>query len=422
MLNFYNSIKEPEIAGKIQIQDWLNQIQSSKYSDSILAARIGILDYSITKAQLPAVTWNFNFIGYKKDSNCIYSTGYVFIDIDNEDFNIDSIDKSKIYSYYKSFGGKGYGIICKVLGITFENFKTSYLSICMDLGILNFIDRNAVKASQYSVLSFDPNLFINSNSHVFDFSLSPEELNDSILAYRKEILELNFKKANLSDVSENDNNFVPISIVSKEKKTYTIEMGTKSNTIKYNSLSDVKLENPYLVNWDGIEEIKCTIPMKKLKDGRKRSLVAYTANYLYLNQNLPFENVLATISKVNKLMCLIPLPQKIVYGIVNSIFQQKIENRLKPITSIRKIVFSKDSGYNKEDKLAICRKVLAEKTVKNSKEKIYLFIEEWDFGLNKKITVRKLAEVSKMNFKTIAKYYPEFKDLIQSLNNEHKIR
>ena len=142
MLNIYNSIKQPATTGFISVDNWLSKIQTSEFSSTINKARNGLIDYNKTKASLPAVTWNFNFIDYKSDANCIYSTNHIFIDIDDSSFDIKSVDKTKVFAFYKSFGGSGYGLIVKTKGITYYTFKTAYMSICSQLGIEKYIDKN----------------------------------------------------------------------------------------------------------------------------------------------------------------------------------------------------------------------------------------------------------------------------------------
>lgn len=422
MINTYNSIVQPAITGTISITDWLNKIQSSEHSKTITAARAGLIDYTNTKKQLPAVTWNFRFIEYKKDTRCIYSTGFIFIDIDDKNFDINTLDKSKIFSYYQSFGGKGYGIIVKTKGIVFDNFKASYLTICNDLGISSFIDKNAIKASQFSVLSYDPNLFLNPESFVFDFSLSLDELNQSISNYRKEILELNF-------YSKSNNLKLPLTNLieegninkSNKENIWRLVRGKIENPIRYTNIDDFEFDSDFICNWnEGLNFIRCYLPSGKLKDKRKRTILSYTTNLVFLNPDIKYLHALSILENINKVICNSPLDSNILEGILKSILNQKNENRLKPHITLRRILFKPNSELNTEDKLFVCGRLIKEKFEVEGCQRLNSIIEEWDFDNLGKISIRKIAKNSDMNERTIEKYYHHFKELINSLNNEYK--
>ncbi len=98
------------------------------------------------------------------------------------------IDKSKVFAYYHSLDNKGYHVIVKVNDLNLDNFKNTYLSICNDLGILDYIDRNCIKKTQYTVISFDENIFINDNCFVYN------SLENKIFGKRNKKVQHNTKK------------------------------------------------------------------------------------------------------------------------------------------------------------------------------------------------------------------------------------
>lgn len=224
-INTYGCIKNPNVISSISINNWFKSISNSEYSETIQKARIGELDYNKTKESLPCVTYNFLFDGYKKDNNIISSTGYLYIDVDDNTFDISSINYDKIFAYYKSFGGKGYAIIVKVDGLNLANFKSTYLFIVDDLGIDKFIDIQAIKASQFNVLSYDKDIYVNENSYVF------KAINDdSPQSY----------------------------VIEKKERAYTLEWGEnyiKRDKIRFDNIDEIEIPkgDDYVVNWDGIE-------------------------------------------------------------------------------------------------------------------------------------------------------------------------
>lgn len=128
-INVYQNLKNPNVESTITVENWLNMIQSSEHSELIRVARMypkGSVQYNAIKSTLPCVTYNFLFDCYKKNSNIISSTGLLYVDIDGVDFDINMLDKTKIFAYYKSFGGNGFGILIKVNGLTIDNFTNTY--------------------------------------------------------------------------------------------------------------------------------------------------------------------------------------------------------------------------------------------------------------------------------------------------------
>ncbi|MDY0906599.1 hypothetical protein [Pedobacter sp. CFBP9032] len=389
LINTYANVSTPSVQSIIPTTEWLEKIKFGEYADVITQLRKfkkGDSFYDETKKTLPCCTYNFLFDSYKKNSNIVSPTGLIYFDVDEPSFDVSTLNLDKVYSYYKSVGGKGYSILTKVENLTLDNYNATYDAILNDLNLNNYFDKDARKATQYNIISNDSDIFINNSSFIYE--------------------------------SKNEN--VPISMVYKENTNIYERDGYKTNYIRYSDLTNIELDTPFVVDWNNFREVKVSIPFHKISDGRKRTLLAICCNYVWLNDWLPFDNVVKTMCVINTLTCSEPLPYSIILGIVKSIFQQKRENRLKPNYNERSIIFSKDCGYDKDEKLAICRDLYSQKRVGESKDKLYDFIESWNFQLHGKITVRKLAEVSEMNLKTVTKYYPEFKTGIAQLNAGYK--
>jgi hypothetical protein len=385
-VNWYNCIKKPQVVSTISVNSWIEKIKDSTYKEKILKARNGELDYDKTKASLPCVTYNFLFDKYKKDENMIAGTGLLYIDIDKEGLDINFINDCKLFAYYRSFGGAGYSIIVRVDGLTLDNFKATYLNIINELGISDFVDTQAIKASQFNVLSFDPDLFFNPDSFVF-----------------------------------NATNVAPQSVVirRKEKKAYTIDWGAESsNQINYDNLDGIEIDGDYIVNWEGYDYIKCFIQMNKVSVNRNNFLLSYCNNLVYLNPNISPERTFKILDNVNRFACAVPIDDKQLWRIINAIFKYQQDGSLKPIyfNKKRKIVFDKKSKLSREEKLDICRTEIALKKTEDSKQKLYDIIEQWDFKELGKITQRKIYQSFPITKKTVEKYWSEFKEYVNELN------
>ncbi len=390
-LNYYKNTKNPVVLSATTSQDWFSYIKKSEFSELIESARSGDEDYNTVKlTKIPCVTYNFLYDSYKKDINIISSTGLLYLDIDNPSFDIRSIDRSKIYALYHSFGGYGWSLIVRIDGLNKKNFKYNYKLIVKELGLEEYIDINAIKASQYNVLSYDPNIQINNSSKVF---IAQEE-------------ELTIK--------------CTPSVCNKkeEEKAYTHGGGTLLKPLRFDNLNDLDFEGDYTVNWEGYDWVRCWIPIKKVTVGRNNLLLSYCNNLVWLNPHITIERALKVIKSVNQIAFLNPLDNLQLNRIVSSIFKYKDDGSLQPILfeRKRKIVFKKNSGLNAQEKREIVLELCNKKKADDSMQKLYNIIEQWDFDIYGKISIRKISNNFPISKKTVAKYWSEFKEYVNELN------
>jgi hypothetical protein len=381
-INTYECVKNPKVVETLTIDKWLLQIKQSEYSDRITKARLGELDYNETKTGLPCVTYNFLFDGYKSTDYAISSTGLIYIDIDNPEFNIDLLDQSKVFAYYKSFGGNGYAIIVRVNGLTMDSFKASYLNIVNDLGINDYVDVQAIKSTQFNVLSYDKDLFVNENSFLYE-AITP-----------------------------------PPYVKTNKKEAYTIDGGAKEfKSLRFDNLDEILFDGPYTVNWDGYHYIRCFLPFNKVDKYRNNFLLSYCTNLVFLNPSITIPTTLQILGSVNHKFCNVPVDFDQLMRVVNSVHKYHKEGKLKPITHFktRKIIFDKTIGYSKEEKLEICRAELSLKWAVEMKKKICDIIENWDFSLGK-ISQKRICKNHPISKKTVEKYWKFFKIQIEELN------
>ena len=394
-INTYQSVKQPQVYNTTNITDWLNQIKHSNYSDTITKARLGELDYDSTKLSLPCVTYNFLFKERKENKNIIASTGFLYIDIDNPLFDITSLDKSKVFAYYHSFGGNGYAILVKVYGVTFDNFKSAYSAICTDLGISEFIDVNAVKASQFSILSTDENIYINQSSFVFSASTSTSPLPSS---------------SHLAP---------PSVVIENTRNTYTTDGGAN---IRFDNTDEIEFIGDYTVNWNGFDIVKAFMPIKKITINRNGFLLSYTNNLVWLNPNITKVKATEILAAVNHRVCAEPVHIDQIHRVVDSIFKYKADGSLKPIyfNKKRKIVFAKSSQLTYDEKMTIVRNEVAKRNAGLSLGKLYNILEDWDFLTLGSINQRQVYNNNPISKKTVEKYWSQVKEYVTSLNDSNK--
>jgi hypothetical protein len=399
--NIYISLIEEARELKQQYHNALTQIQQLRGANGS-SSEIEILqksasniktNYDIKKKQLPTVTYNATFNSYRNTKNLNTTTGLIYLDVDTEGFDIETIDKSKVFSYYKSVGGLGYSILVRVNNLTVDNYSSTFESIVDDLGIRPFYDKAAKGLIQQSILSYDPNIYINNNSYVF------ESIND-----------LTNKKCTTP-------------YVNKKEKTYTIGVVQKiryDNSYKYVEGLE---QNEYVSDWkEGFEVIKAWIPFNKIKDGRRyKYLLSYGTNLLFLNQHLNYNGVLNNLRHVNPIACLNPIDESQLVKIAKTLMKQQSDGVLKPIPykKPRRVIFSENSTLSRIEKQKVSNNEQVKYWQNVSTEKIYNIIENWDFEKFGKITQLAIVNNNRIARVTVQKYWSEFKEYVNSLNEQN---
>lgn len=383
-LNYFSCTKNCNVIGEISVFEWLEYIKNGKYSNTILKARNGEIDYDTTKTEtLPCVVYNFNFNSYKNKSNITNPTGLLYIDIDAPDFKIENVNKKDIFTYYKSFGGKGYSIVVKVDYLSEYNFNETYAYICSELGISNYVDLGARKTTQFNVVSYDNNLYLNTNSKIF-------------------------KSINLSPLSETN----------KKKKAYSTQWGVNGNNVRFdNKLDFLENEEMFIKNIDGFDFIQAKLLYKKVSSNRNNILLAYCTNLVWLNPNIYEDRLHSIMTAVNYNNFTNPVDEPQLQRVIHSVLKYKKEGTLSTVGVVkRKALFGKFCGLTKGQKLAICREISSEVKEKTSREKIQNILDCWNFEHLGKITQQSIYKNHNISKKTVEKYYKDFKKSIEILN------
>ena len=389
-LNYYTSIcGKAYVKKNVTVDWWLSEIKFGHlFGEKIKQARVagkGSEEFERIKTkELPCVTWNFHYDKYKEDQKILGSTGFLYFDIDKTGFDASSLDKSKVFSLFKSVSSKGWSVIVRADGITPENYSSSMRGISKELGIDSFNDFGAVKKSQYTVLSFDPEIYINTECFVFKGeNYPPEEIQ---------------KKVSLSSNTLHPPQGQGVYVVNDtflKKEKYTIRLTDATDYIKEG------------VNYEVFEEkidvTQIQLPNRKsIQPGaRNRVLSTIFSNMLLLNMDVPEDNAYSWLMGINNLICSSPLPEKEVKKIFYSNWKKKgIYKKTK--NKKRRIIFKKDCDWSKEDKLSVCRKEIGRLQTKNRKEEIVKTIEE--LTIEEKITNELLAKQLNISITTVKRY------------------
>ena len=417
-LDYFNSLYNCNITKEIRVEELLHEIKhGNSYKGKIEKARQigkGNEGYDKAKNSLPLVTWMFKFNAYKKDENILCSTGLLYYDIDKEtaeqpifsenverqnsqqpSFDTNSLDKSKIYAYWKSVSNEGYSIIVKANGITKENFDLNYKLIAKELGIEHVMDKNAKKKSQANFISYDPSIFVNESAFVFE-AINAEEIKKVSLAPIKELYSLSIKKG-------------------KEKKTFK---GANDTFFRKSNVDELIRPDEYNAKEEGFLLVKAWLPGEIKKGNRKKTLFAYFQNLVYLNPDEALDKFIQEGLNKNTKLCLPPLEEKKVIEIVQSVFHYHLKGTLEPIYLLKKkklpkMLFGRNSNMDTKDKQSYSATKVAEWKSNKTKRKIYEAIES---STGKKITIKTVASDSGVSIPTIKRYWSEFKEFVKELN------
>lgn len=397
--NYYSCLKATKATNQIELNQFLNWVKNPLTNPAY--TQIKKVRESITKEQknfhkeqLPCLLFGFTTVDGKKTLSSINgTTGCLFIDIDNPDFNPEKIiNNSFLIACYKSSSGKGYHLLVSVINLSNqkEEFKQQVYEIAELIGIKSYIDERAIKRTQIAYLTFDENAIINNEYHTYEFKP-----------------------------------FVPESKITKEKKEYLFhikDMGTRQ-PIRFDDTDKIPFEDDeaYKVDFnEGFEITKAFLIPYKLSDNRYNTLLAYCNNLVFLNQHITKEKVLDILISVSDIISTNSYDKGRIKKIIDTIFRYKIEGKLEPIkfNKKRKIVFSPimKTKLTKEEKQGIVLDEIAKNKTNQSKLRLQDIIENW-CSIYGNITVRNIADNFPINIKTVSKYYKQFIKKINLINS-----
>lgn len=396
-INLYQNLKSPTVSQSINIHEWFDQIKNSKHSKLIQSARFfgkGSNGYESIKTNLiPCVTLNFLFKDKKTNANILDSTGFLYFDIDNSSFLPNNAIKSKIFAMYRSFGGKGWAVIVKVEGLTIQNYSETFDFIAKDLEIEQYLDKGAKKATQYSVLSYDPNIYLNNTPFLYSSKVKNDPLGNtnSLLINKREKKE---KHIHLTKgvIFDNDINF-----------------------LKLSNVPDLCNGEKFVVLDNSDDVIKCFEPYFKLRTGRNNLLLSYCTNLVYLNPGLTKQRAVDSLKTLNHIVFDNPVQNDQILRVVNSVFKQSEMNLLKPnhFKSNQKIFFNENIKLSRQEKRKIVGEICGERKINKSIETLGEIIRNWDKERFGKISTRKISLNFKINKKAVDKHYKLFAEEIK---------
>lgn len=391
----YEAMNKPKVQKTVSIDTIFETIKNgNEYLPLIEKARQigkGNKDYDFIKInQLPTFRFNFLFMNSAKNSNITVPTGLLYLDADNIEIIPDS---EYIFAKWKSLSNLGYGILVKIDNLNQSDFTDAYNQLSNIIGIVT--DNGARKPTQQTVLSFDSNLYCNSNSKVYKYQET-----------KKVSLDIKLKKET-GGIIPND--------TFSEKHQY--------GEIRYNNISDYftgeNAEIPYLVYRDEKTKICQPFMPNIIKKGSRNSTVfSFLSNMALLNPKCGKRLLILFSYHLNGRM-ITKLPEYEINNIIENVLKKRANGELEMyFNKERRILFNPNVELSKKEKQQITGREVGQ-TRKDSKSlKIYEILENWDFEKYGKITQKKVATVSNIPLPTIKKpyYWGQFKEYANELN------
>lgn len=402
MISVFQSIKKSSnVLKEVPLSDFLNEIQGGNNKELIENIRyiysLGQKEKynQLKQTKLPAYNLNFTFEGNRRNNLIKSNSGYIYIDIDGDtDINLNH---PLIYSSWLSLSGTGRGLIVKVNNLTKTNFKYNYQIICEELEIEG--DLNASKPTQLTVLSYDSNIYINSNSDLWEAK---------------------------NDIKTNE--VLPHHVVNfNNTSTVYNVLGHFENRLRFDNVNEYidTIDFQGKLVFDAINKIYLSKVYHEfiiLEGNRYSRLNAQAYQLRTLNPNINENQLSEFMFSQNRFRCRPPLNDFEITLIINNVMKIPQTSLIPRKNYPRRFFFNPSYDLSRRHKRSLVMKGVNKKRSKISIEKIRRVIKSWDVTNSGRITNKKLTTNSGLNKKTVEKYKFHFKSEIEKINASIKNR
>jgi hypothetical protein len=384
LTNTFTNVKNPVVQTLTDIPTILNQIQNNPYKSEIERGRVygkGHPVYEQIKTSLPTFTPNGCFTKTRKTQSLCRLSGFIYLDIDYPEVPPKTFQSLPwVYSYWKSFGGVGYNLLVSVSGLTIDNFKDYWSSL---EGFFNqidiIIDPHCQDISRQSVISYDPDIYINPN--FIPYTTSSGSCNSTNT----------FTPTNTSDTLNTEYN------------------PTEYIKIKYQTTLETYDDKDCIVIPDGKDYRNTYLPRIILEGERHKWICNYTSSILFNNPTITKNQLRNNVYKVNRYHCIPPLSEEEMNSLVSWSFGKHKNNQLKIKTKKKKIWINPEKKLTRNEK----RSIIGKETGKLRKVKTTHFLIEVYRQLliqYPRVTQKLLQHHSNRSLRTIKKYWNEIKE------------
>ncbi|MCW2462603.1 BT4734/BF3469 family protein [Elizabethkingia anophelis] len=400
MFSIIQNVKNREIIGQSSsVAKFVSYLKDEKRTEvpTILKLREFTTkneEYQQLKVSLPSVCFNFSFKdNYINGKNADAPTGYLYFDIDGTD--VFDYDVTHITAFWKSVGGKGFGLLVKVSNLKKEYFKESYKYITDILEIP--YDRSCNDISRINIISFDENVYHNEEAAEIDLSGFNEHM-DGVAE-------------NLPHSESNKKNILGYSLNGGNIKFSNREEILSNLSFEYTP------EGYYDFGKEKVKYCKCFTPHKPVYEGIRNSYMsAFAYCFLSINKGINFHLFKHYLSIYNNKYCNPPINSEELRKISEGIYNRR--KNIEPINNTElRFIFKDGHTMSHKEKMGIINRILAGEKSLKSFDQLVEILRNWDYQQFPKITQKNLKVVSGKNKKTIEKYYKRARDTANIIAN-----
>jgi len=429
----YNSVKSPKVIGTTGIGEIFHTIKAGDQNlPNIQKARAvgkGSPEYEqIKTVLLPTYRFNFMFKTSASNSNIIAATGLIYLDVDNA----DAIPESEyVFAKWKSLSDTGFGVLVKIDNLTVDNYSEVYNELSQLIGVTT--DTGARKATQQTVLSYDPNLYHNDASVIYHYTAKNKAHIVEVDEDGKQTIHVNTCNKTSSSSTTNTEGSINYDYTQKEKVSYAIILDKKeecitrddtfsdsysSEGIRFNNINDYFTDNttPYVVFEEKKSICNPYLPFN-ISKGARNSVLFYNLTQLAVLNPHTGRSFLKSMAASICLKMTPKLSEREVNSTVDGVLRMRKEKTIEMyLNQERRILFNPAVRMSFKDKMTIVNSELGKIKKEKTRQVIYLVLESWGFEENGKITQQKVVSKTKKSLSTIKLYWDEFKEYVRDLN------
>ena len=385
MFSITESIKNRNVTKFIySVEEWVDYLKNEERDEVSTINKLRELkkrdaEYDKIKKTLPIIFYNYSFKeNYVKDSNADVSTGFLFFDIDDNDFC--DFDYKYISVCWRSVGGNGYGLLVKVKNLNKDFFKESYNYIGTEILKIPF-DKACNHLARANFISYDKDVIYNPNS---------------------EIIDLTQFNSNQNKNAQNNN-------IIKSNTDRIYYYGQK---IRFNNLSDIIAGQNIVYNEKGVFDFgknnkinycECYAPKKRTNKNRNTKTFAFAKCILSVNPSISENLFKHYINNFNSKYCSPPMSFIEITDIINKVYNDK---KTTPIgNKTKRFLFENGEKLSKSEKSKLYSPILGKERREKTISKIVEIIKNWDYEKYPKLNKANVFKVRGKGRESIRNYF-----------------
>lgn len=472
VLDTFSHIKGATVTGQVYLWDVLQRIkynlaydiEPDTYLLNKYVAGKRSAAYDKRKEQLPAICYNARFDGYKDTKHLNDVTNLMFLDVDDFPTKEEALDyKKRIIAKYSwivacnlSLSRLGLHVIALVDNIHDSTDYTNKYKFISSKYFDNRLDKASNKLTQYTVLPFDYDIYINPYPEILPIEqIYSEHLKGIRSAYIQNsnlshfsIREKGISSAYNIDINTSIGNDKEKGICSIHKEgeiiytPYTFSSDSslvglimndaaRKHNLRFRLDVDESLftdPNVPIYIREGVDVIDVNLfPLRgrKIYEGnRNKFLGALTVKMIYLNAGSPEKtipdirtDILKFILHINKTICEPPLTYDEVIKSYNSNWKRYKDGNIdfSKYFKKQKAFWSKQSTLSANEKRSVTCKIKNAPIVEDTKKRIWEAIETLN-ATGQKLTQKKVAEISGLSLAVVKKYRHDFREYRKMLS------